>query len=256
MGSRLADPRQLFSSKVADYTTGRPDYPVALFDELAALSVATADTQIADVGAGTGLFTQSLLDRGWNVVAVEPNDAMRAAADAALSKYPHYRSVSGDAENTTLKDQSIDLVTAAQAFHWFDVNRTRREFLRILKPRGQVALVWNDRVLSDPLQSELDEVFTEFSGNKRSVVQAHENRASVAEFFGAGDICKFTYPHEQRLDRERLIQRMLSRSYMPDRNTPEGRRVQEVVARLFQRFMSDGFVTVRYKTVATIGRPA
>ena len=251
----MDDVRQFFSSKVSDYTASRPSYPAALFEDLAALGLAH-DMSVADIGAGTGLFTKSLLDRGWNVIAVEPNNAMRAAADTALSQYPRYRSVAGAAEATALEDRSIDLITAAQAFHWFDIEPARRECLRILRPHGQVALIWNDRDLTDLIQRELDDLFTEFGGAKRKAVLAREDRSSVATFFGAGSIRKQIYPHEQQLDCGGLVSLALSRSYMPGRDTPEGQRVIELVSQLHQRQAEDGLVTVRYQTVMSVGRPA
>ena len=251
----MTDVRQLFSNKVTEYVASRPDYPAALIDDLAELPV-TEDMHIADVGAGTGIFTKSLLDRGWRVSAVEPNAAMRAAADLTLKAYPRYRSVAGSAEATTLNDQSIDLITAAQAFHWFDIERARGEWLRILRPQGQMALIWNDRLLTDPLQRDLEAVFADFGGAKRDVVLAHEDRSSVSKFFGSATVRKLTYSHEHRLDQEGLTSLGLSRSYMPARNTPEGQRAIDALSELFQRYMTAGSVTVRYKTVMSIGRPA
>jgi SAM-dependent methyltransferase len=174
----------------------------------------------------------------------------------ALSQYPRYRSVAGAAEATALDDRSVDLITAAQAFHWFDIEPARRECLRILRPQGQIALIWNDRDLTDPIQRELEDLFAKFGGTRRSAVLAREDRSSVATFFGAGVIRKHVYPHEQRLDRTGLIGLALSRSYMPGRDTPEGRRVIEAVSQLHQRQAEDGWVAVRYQTVMSVGRPA
>jgi SAM-dependent methyltransferase len=244
--------RQRFSNKVAEYAASRPDYPAALIDDLSQLKPA----QIADVGAGTGILTRMLLDRGLSVIAVEPNAAMQAAADAALKKYPLYQSVAGSAEATTLEDASVDLITAAQAFHWFDIEAARAECLRILKPHGEVALIWNDRVLTDPLQADLEQVFSDFGGEKRRTVLAHEDRSSVPKFFRSGSMRTQTCPHEHRLDQSGLVSLALSRSYMPTRDTPEATRVTKVVSELFQRRQTMGFVTVRYQTVVSLGRPA
>jgi len=90
-------------------------------------------------------LTLRLLDQGYVVYAVEPNEPMRQEADRALSGHLGFRSVNGTAEATGLEDQSIDLVTCAQAFHWFDPEKTSVEFRRILKPGGLTALIWNER---------------------------------------------------------------------------------------------------------------
>ena len=259
--------RAVFSSKVADYIASRPDYPAALLETLKTRCAMAAGALVADVGAGTGLLTRDLLSQGWRVVAVEPNAAMRAAADAALGGIHGYRSVEGCAEAMPLADASVDLVTAAQAFHWFEIDAARSECLRVLKPQGQVALIWNDRVPDDPVHLALDDVFAEFGGEKRaalvahegrrSALLAHEDRAQVPAFFGAGVTQEFEWPHEHRLDEAGLTSLVFSRSYIPQRGTQAAGGVEARVRGIFQRFASAaGAVTVRYSTVAIIGRPA
>jgi len=245
----------VFSSKVDAYAA-RPDYPPSLFDALAQSGVLPPGAVVADVGAGTGRLTQALLQRGHAVTAVEPSNAMRAAADALLAGRPGYRSVDGSAEATTLADTSIDLVTAAQAFHWFDIDGARHEFRRILKPQGQVALIWNDRLLTDPLQAALDELFTEFGGAKRLALIAGEDRARVPLFFAGAPVCQIEVPHQHRLDRAGLRSLVFSRSYMPAAEGPRGADVQSRVDAVFDRFAEDGVVAVRYRTVAFTGRLA
>jgi SAM-dependent methyltransferase len=248
---------ELFTNKVAEYTASRPDYPAALFDEIASLAALSATSRIADIGAGTGIFSQGLLSRGYTVVAVEPNAAMRSAAGARLHQYPGYSSVSGTAEATTLRDASVDLITAAQAFHWFDVEPARHECLRILEPHGKVALVWNDRVLADPLHAAMDEVFWKFGAAKRAARLPQEDRSHVDQFFAGAPFHTLQLAHEQRLDREGLVSLALSRSYMPARDSAEGAQVTREVAEIFASF-ADGdelTVPVRYQTVAMIGRP-
>ncbi|HUG24729.1 class I SAM-dependent methyltransferase [Piscinibacter sp.] len=240
------------SSKVDAYAA-RPDYPAALLDALVETGVLASGAVIADVGAGTGRLTRALLQRGHAVVAVEPSDAMRAAADVQLGAMPGYRSAAGSAEATTLPDSSVDLVTAAQAFHWFDIDGARREFRRILKPHGQVALIWNDRWLSDPLQAALDELFGEFGGAKRAALLAAEDRSRVPLFFAAAPIREIAVPHAHRLDRAGLRALVFSRSYMPAAESPLGADVQRRVDAVFDRFADAGAVAVRYRTVAFTG---
>ena len=141
----------IFSSKVTGYVASRPDYPAALFDALRTTCDLQPGALVADVGAGTGLLTRGLLARGYTVTAIEPSDAVRSAADHALEHVPAYSSASGTAEQMPLPPQSVDLITAAQAFHWFDIKAARAECLRVLKPQGHVALIWNDRVTDLPL---------------------------------------------------------------------------------------------------------
>jgi SAM-dependent methyltransferase len=247
----------VFSGKVAHYVASRPAYPDALFDRLAQLGVLPPNAAVADIGAGTGLLTRSLLERGHTVVAVEPNDPMRAAADAVLaSSQPRYRSVAGTAEATTLAPDSVDLVTAAQAFHWFDIEPARREMLRILRAHGQVALIWNDRVPDDPLHVALDGLFAEFGGEKRGALVAHEDRSQVPVFFGAAPAHRLDLPNEQGLSRDGLASLVFSRSYMPAADSTAGQAVHRRVDEIFTRHAGEGDrVVVRYRCIAHVGRP-
>lgn len=247
--------RAVFSAKVADYMASRPDYPDALFETLAARCALSADATIADVGAGTGLLTHGLLSREYRVVAVEPNPAMREACDRVCGGFAGYRSVEGCAESIPLAPSSVDLVTAAQAFHWFEVEAARAECLRVLAPHGNVALIWNDRVADDPLHVALDGLFAEFGGEKRAALLAHEDRADVARFFGAARAEELSWPHAHSLDVEGLLCLLFSRSYMPERATPAGQEATLRARRIHDHFRENGAVTVRYRTVAMLGRP-
>lgn len=248
--------RAVFSPKVGDYAASRPDYPAALFEMLATEGGLTAAATVADVGAGTGLLTQGLLRLGCRVVAVEPNADMRRAADRLLSGAANYRSVEGSAEAMPLADGSVDLITAAQAFHWFEVDRARQEFLRVLKPAGQVALIWNDRGMSgDPLNQALEDLCTRFGGARRGALAARDEQSDVPRFFGAVRPREYGWPHAHRLDEKRFLALIFSRSYIPARDTDEGRAVADAARAVFRRFATGNTVEVRYRTVTFLGRP-
>lgn len=245
----------IFSDKVADYVASRPGYPAALFEFLRAEGHLSFGAVVADVGAGTGLLTQGLLAEGCNVIAIEPSTPMRAAADASFAGVPNYRSASGAAESMPVPTASVDLITAAQAFHWFEIEAARTEFLRVLRPLGTVALIWNDRVHADPVNAALNELFARHGGAKRTALIAHEDRSQVAPFFGATVPVERTWPHEHQLDEAGLASLAFSRSYMPDRGTAPGQVVYQQVDELFDRFATGGRIAVRYATVAMVGRP-
>jgi len=134
-----------FSNRVDNYIKYRPGYPQAVIETLAAECGLTSQSVIADIGSGTGILAEMFLKNGNAVTGVEPNREMREAGERLLSAYPRFTSVDGRAEATGLADASVDFVTAGQSLHWFDLKASRREFRRILKPSGWVAIVWNDR---------------------------------------------------------------------------------------------------------------
>lgn len=247
--------RSIFSAKVADYTASRPDYSQALFDTLRTRCALGSGAVVADVGAGTGLLTRDLLKQGYRVTAVEPNPAMRAASDLLLGELEGYFSADGCAEALPLESASVDLITAAQAFHWFEIERARKECLRVLAPSGKVALIWNDRVLEDPLHLALNEIFSEFGGAKRAALLAHEDRAETPKFFGSTDPEEFSWPHQHFLDKAGLLSLVFSRSYIPERDTPDGHAVAHRVRQVFGRLQQNGIVAIRYQTVVILGRP-
>jgi SAM-dependent methyltransferase len=250
--AHAGDVPAVFSAKVADYDASRPDYPGALFDALP-----KAPAAVADVGSGTGLFTRGLLGRGYEVHAVEPSAEMRARAEAQFADEPRFHSVAGSAEATTLPEAAVQLVTAAQAFHWFDAQRARAECLRVLKPDGEVVLVWNDRVLTDPVHVALDEVFAEFGGEKRNALVAHEaSRSHAPAFFNGAPVRELGFDHRQHLDAAGLIALVCSRSYMPARSSAAGAEVAARVQQVFDTHAGGGTaITLRYRTVTLIGRP-
>ena len=246
----------VFTEKVADYIASRPDYPSALYAALRDCCTPSDGVTVADVGAGTGLLTQGLLRNGYRVVAVEPNADMRAASDRLLRENEGYRSIAGCAESMPLAPASVQLITAAQAFHWFEVDRARAEFLRVLTENGLVVLIWNDRVPGDPLHAALDEVFDEFGGAKRAALVVHEGRADVPRFFGSTRARELSWSHAHRLDENGLRSLVFSRSYIPGRSTHAGRAVADRVDKIFRRFVTNETVEVRYRTIAMLGRPA
>ncbi|MDP8950409.1 MAG: class I SAM-dependent methyltransferase [Actinomycetota bacterium] len=143
--SASSDPTQRFTNRVDHYVKYRPSYPRAALDLLKTECGLTSASLVADVGSGTGILSELFLENGNRVFGIEPNERMRETGERRLGRHPRFTSVAGTAEATTLDGDSVDFVVAGQAFHWFDPERARAEFSRILKPGGWVALVWNLR---------------------------------------------------------------------------------------------------------------
>jgi SAM-dependent methyltransferase len=248
----------VFSNKVADYAASRPDYPAALFTllgrQLTERGIPPDAAVVADIGAGTGLFTAGLLALAAQVIAVEPNAPMRAAADTLLGAAPNYRSVAGSAEASGLAPASVHLITAAQCAHWWDMPRARVECQRVLVPGGQVALVWNDRLDGDVLQQDLNAVFARFGGAHRAAMVADEasrDATAAGLFAGAHQVHEMAHAHA--LDLPGLQALAFSRSYMPARGSAEAAVAQQAVADLFSAHAQQGRVLMRYTTRAWIG---
>lgn len=248
------DPTARFSDRVESYVRARPGYPPEVLDAVEEETGLGAPLEVADVGSGTGIFTALLLGRGHAVHAVEPNAPMREAAEAMFGGDPRFRSVEGRAEATTLADASVDLVTAAQAFHWFDPAATRKEWRRILRPPGWVALLWNDRVTGGEPFLEAYERFLEAWGTDyREVRSSWDVQRNLAILFGEGGWRERRLPNVQLLDLEGLTARVLSSSYIPGEDHPRHGPMLDALRRLFGEHESGGAVRIVYRTKLYVG---
>lgn len=245
----MADPTQRFSDRVDAYVRARPGYPQSLLAFLhAQLGLGAADP-VADVGSGTGLLTELLLSGGHPTFAVEPNGPMRSAAEGRLGHHANFHSIDGTAESTTLPDGSVALVTAAQAFHWFDVDRARAEFRRILRPGGRVALIWNER---RPAPSGLNAAYANlvnrYQADRGAATSRRTPREAMDRFFGTAGYQLATFDNPQRLDRAGLLARLASSSYMPLPPDPRHAGVIAEANALFDRFERDGVAILEQDT--------
>ena len=250
-----ARPTKRFSDRVADYVRFRPSYPAEVVATLRHEAGLSPSAEVADIGSGTGIFSALLLPHCARVRGVEPNDAMRAAAERLLADEPRFVSVAATAEATTLPDASVDLVTAAQAFHWFDSAACRREFARILRPGGVVALVWNERdTTATPFLVDYEALLHRHATDYAKVNHAHTDARKVAEFFAPAGFTLARFPSEQRLDLEALEGRLLSSSYAPNIGHPGHAPMLADLRTLFERHATDGVVTLLYSTKIYFGR--
>lgn len=248
-----------FSDRVADYIRYRPTYPPAVLDYLRAAHGLRPQHTVADIGAGTGIFTARLLEFGVRVLAVEPNAEMRAAAVRLLGDRAGFEARDGTAERTGLPDASVDWVMAAQAFHWFDVPAARREFARILRAphpgqHAQVVLLWNNRREEGPFLSEYEEFLQRFGTDYLQIKhQNAEGDGRVPGFYG-GPAALRVFRHVQPVDYDGLRGRTLSCSYIPNRGQPGHEAMLVALEALFARHASAGHVTIEYDTHVYAGR--
>ena len=248
------DPTSRFSDRVSAYRRFRPGYPAALFDHLQRQCGLDERTVIADIGSGTGILTRCWLERGYRVFAVEPNGPMRAVAEELLGDRDRFVSRAGRAERTSLDSASIDLLTAAQAFHWFDRDATRREFRRVLRADGWVAIIWNDRrKTSTPFLEAYERLLLEHGTDYVEVDHTRIEAPELAEFFGPRGYHRARFDNHQQLDLPGLEGRLESSSYAP----PAGSAAYEPMIRdlrqIFAAYSSAGTVTLEYDTVVYYG---
>ena len=243
-----------FTDRVDDYVRWRPSYPSDVIRLLQETTGIVPPATVADIGAGTGISAALLLDAGYEVHAVEPNAAMRAAADKWLQFRPGYHSHPGRAEATQLPEASVDLVLAAQAFHWFEPQATGLEWRRILKPPGWVVLLWNARRLTgSPFLEGYERLLLEFATDYTAV--RHENVDDVRRGSVLGDdVQEFVLTNAQSLDREAVQGRLRSSSYAPTADHPRFAAMMEALDRLFDQTAQDGVVVMEYDVTLFIGR--
>ena len=219
------------------YERGRPGYPEAAVEFLAARLRLGPGRTVVDLAAGTGKFTRPLLATGAEVVAVEPVAEMRAALPAAA------RAVDGTAEAIPLRPASADAVTVAQAFHWFDGDAALAEIHRVLRSGGTLALVWNRRRMDDPLNRAVEELIAPYRGHTPAL-RTNAWRAAFERTDLFGPLEEHAFPNDQSLDADGLVDRVASISFIASLDEAARADVLQAVRAL----AGEGRVTIRHDT--------
>jgi len=206
------------------------------------------------VGSGTGILTELLLRNGNRVLAIDPYKDMRRVAETNHANCPHFKSVDGSAESTGLAESSVDLITAAQSFHWVKIKEARAEFRRILVPNGWVVILWNTRKTSTPFLQEYEALVAWLSTQKKDRIK-HEgiSENALAEFLGV-HFRSTKLSNLQRLDLGGLIGRLMSASYSPLPHESLHAELVRRVRELFNMHQKDGTVTLEYCTEVYAGQ--
>lgn len=242
-----------FDSKGKVYAKARPDYPEALFWYLLSERILDKEIIVADIGSGTGIFSVQVSPFANSIFAIEPNDDMRTKAEEQFKAFSNITSVNATAENTSLPDNSVDLITVAQAFHWFDRNIFKKECQRILKPDGKVVLIWNDRDISSGIIKDNFAVNRKYCPNFKGSSNGMDfSKSSFSDFFeGECDLAEF----DNRLiyDRDAFISRNLSSSYAPNENDSHYGEYVKAIEEVFEKYNDCGTVNYPYITRCYIG---
>ena len=241
-----------FTGKATVYSNARPGYAPAFTSYLSDIGI-VKNSCVADIGSGTGIFSKVLLEMGCRVYGVEPNDDMRRESKESLAQFETFYPVDASEENTTLDENSIDFITVAQAFHWFDVAKFKLECNRILKNSGKVILIWNSRVMDSPLVIENEQIFKrfckDFKGFSGGIGYMDE---SIKTFFGNFEVHRFQ--NDLYFDKSKFIGRNLSASYSLKETHLEYNSYIMHLNNLFDKYATDEKLIVPNETIAYIGQ--
>ena len=243
-----------FSDRVENYVLYRPGYPPEALQVVKKECGLSPAHVVADIASGTGIWTRMLLEHGNFVYGVEPNAEMRQAGERLLAGFPQFTSVAGKAEATTLADKSVDFVTSAQAAHWFDRERSRQEFARILKPGGWLVLLWNERITNaTPFLREYEQLLLRY-GTDYELVRHERTTDAVNEFFDPAPFQERGFAMRQEFDYAGLEGRLLSSSYAPGPGHAKHAPMLHELRRIFDEHARNSRVAFDYKTRVYFGR--
>lgn len=244
-----------FSFKTEDYAKYRPEFPMKIIDFLYDNNAINNTSVAADVGSGTGRFTRLLLKKSHLVYGVEQNNEMRTKAEELLSQFSKFISIAGSAENTGLPYKSLDLITVAQAFHWFHKEKCLMEFKRILKDKGKVFIVWDDFINDyNEFSKEYGNLLNEFriveKENKEKKITRTER---IEGFFKDNNYISTSFTHEVYQGLDGVRGGALSASFTPK---PGEKNYEDFIVELqkvFDKYQEDGKVCTAFKSACYLG---
>jgi len=237
-------PLTTFTNHSDDYQKYRPGYPEAIITYLESNIGLDKEKSVADVGAGTGIFTELLLKNNYHVQAIEPNQEMRIKAEVLLDTYPDLKIINGTAENTGLEAGKVDLITVAQSFHWFDPEKTREEFKRIARPGAYVLLIWN--ILQD--KSSFLQKYHALKNNyaKRRPHLEKIDNAKIARLLEPCKTISQEIYHSRSLHEQELLGYFRSSSYSPLEGEEGYPELVEELHKIFEEHQQNGTVKLEY----------
>jgi len=253
MGNNNTDFTKRFSNRVEDYVKYRPGYPNEVINFLKEELGFDQSWKVADIGSGTGILSKLFLENGNIVFCVEPNNEMRSAGEKYLKEYFNVTSLNGTAESIPLQNNFVDFITAGQAFHWFDVGKSKQEFDRILKPGGWVVLIWNERLTNtDDFAREYEKLLLDYSVDYKMVDHRNINEKILKQFFSSFELKVF--PNRQEFDYDGVKGRLLSSSYVPKEDHPNFTSMIKKLKEIFDEFQANGKIIMKYETQLYYGK--
>jgi len=236
-----------FTRTVENYVKYRPGYPFEIVEFLQKTCQFDAGHIVADIASGTGFLAEIFLRHGNHVIGIEPNKDMRAAGQYYLKSYSNFTSMDATAEATGLDDQSVDLITAGQAFHWFDPEKSQQEFARILKPDGWVVLAWNMGKQNIPFMDDYNQIWSKYLAPPTDEKDSYLIDAGLRKWYAPSIINFKSFDNAQVVDFDGLRGRILSSSYSPTPDQPQYQPMLDELKSIFQKHQVNGKVSIDYE---------
>jgi SAM-dependent methyltransferase len=243
-----------FSGRVDNYVKYRPHYPKEIISFLEKETGLTKAWTVADIGSGTGISAELFLQHGNRVYGVEPNKEMREKAEELYHGFPGFISIDGTAEATKLEKESIDLIVAGQAFHWFDRAKAKTEFRRIARAGVWTALLWNERQTRSEFEKGFEELVVKHAIDYTAVDHRNITDREIGSFFDPNPFQFQKFYNEQTFDPTGLKGRLMSSSYVPTEQQPGYKEMIDGLDRLFEKHQTNGKVKFEYETKLYLGK--
>jgi ubiquinone/menaquinone biosynthesis C-methylase UbiE len=249
------DTKKVFSSKAAKYAKYRWNYAAKAIELLFHISQISIHSSVADIGAGTGILTKHFIAKAQKIYAIEPNIELRQILLGELGAYPSVSVVDASAEATKLPDTSVDMITVAQAIHWFDPEPARQEMMRILKDDGWLVLIRNYGADNEPNKA-VRRLMTEDYGANFSIVTEQPKGKTPGFFFGNDNFQTFVFPFAFQQNWDEFIGTLTTVSFMPDEDHPLFPKLETEAKNVFSQYNTNGSWKVEGETELMIGRPS
>jgi SAM-dependent methyltransferase len=249
MDIKKLKPKQRFSDKVDVYIKYRPEYPKEIIEVLRNEYNLTTSSLIADIGSGTGKLSSLFVDNRNILYGIEPNDEMRKAAEKIFIDRTNFVSINGSAEETTLKDMSVDFIVVGQAFHWFDKEMTKIEFNRILKNNGIIVLVWNKRDNTIKIMQEYENILQKQCPEYKEIGYGLYKEEEIIKYFKPNIVKKYSFKNSQVFNFYELIGRAKSSSYFPAENSKAYALLISELKDFFEKYEENAKIPFLYNTI-------
>lgn len=249
------DSKTVFSTKAEKYAKYRWEYAAAAIEKVLGITQMSMQSTVADIGAGTGKLARQFLAKAQKIYAIEPNFELRQILTRELGSLPSISVIDGCAEATTLTNHSVDVITVAQAIHWFDPEPARQEMLRILKEDGWLALLSNNGTNREKYEA-IQSLMTEEYGANMSVVMERPKEKPPRFYFGNEDFQTFVFPFTFQQGWAEFIGALTTVSFMPDENHPLFPKLETEAKKIFSQYSRQGYWKVEGETELIIGRPS